>query len=306
MITTAVLAIVPVVVLITLGTLLRRYQLMAESFWPQAERLCYFLLLPALFAYGLASADLRGLPIPSLAAALIGATALVSVILLLVRPRLQVDGAAFTSVFQGGIRFNNYIGVTAAIGLFGSAAIPLAALVNAIIVPTVNVLCVLVFARHGHARPTLRGVVRGIALNPLILGCAIGMVLQLTDAGIPPGIDSAVRALGQASLPIGLMCVGAAFDRRALGNSLRPALIASAVKFGLLPLVTLGTCLAMGLDSRVTAMAILFQALPTASSSYVMARQLGGDAPLMAAIIALQTVLALAVLPLVSIAILTA
>jgi malonate transporter len=42
---------------------------------------------------------------------------------------------------------------------------------------------------------------------------------------------------------------------------------------------------------------LLFQALPTASSSYIMARQLGGDAPLMAGIIASQTLLAAVALP---------
>ena len=304
MIATALLAIIPVVLLISLGALLRRYTLLADSFWPQAERLCYFLLLPALFAHALSTADLRGLPIADMALALIGATVLVSAALVIARPLMKVDNAAFTSIFQGGIRFNNYIGITVTVGLYGSSALALAALANAIIVPTVNVLCVLVFAHFGSARPTVLRVLKGIIQNPLIIGCAIGIALQVIGTGFPPGVDSMVRALGQASLPIGLMCVGAAFERRALGSSVRPTVIASVAKFVVMPLTTVGTCLMLGVDGRAMTVAVLFQALPTASSSYMLARQLGGDAPMMAAIIALQTLLAMAVLPLVMIALL--
>jgi predicted permease len=78
--------------------------------------------------------------------------------------------------------------------------------------------------------------------------------------------------------------------------------VTAVVKFGLMPLVTVLACLALGLRGPAAATALLFQALPTASSSYIMARQLGGDAPLMAGIIALQTVMAGAALPLVLLA----
>ncbi len=101
-----------------------------------------------------------------------------------------------------------------------------------------------------------------------------------------------LKALGQASLPLGLLCVGAALDFGTARTWIRPLAVTSAVKFGLMPLATVLACLALGLRGPAAATALLFQALPTASSSYIMARQLGGDAPLMAGIIALQTVLA--------------
>ena len=51
-------------------------------------------------------------------------------------------------------------------------------------------------------------------------------------------------------------------------------------------------------DAALT-VALLFQALPTSSASYIMARQLGGDAPLMAGITAFQTVAAALAMPVV-------
>jgi predicted permease len=292
-----VLALIPIVLLIALGHAMKHRQFLADSFWMQAERLSYFVLLPALFVHGLATANLQGIPVWGLVVALIGSTVFAALILLLFSRFITTDGPAFTSVFQGGIRFNNYVGITAAVGLIGAHAIPLAAVANAAVVPTVNVLCVIVFAHFGTAKPTLRGVLRGIAFNPLVVGCVIGIVLQVTHIGLPPGIDACVKALGQASLPLGLLCVGAALDWKALGRGLRSTIFASLAKFILMPLVTALLCFWLKLDREAIIIAVLFQSLPTASSSYVMARQLGGDAELMAGIVAFQTVVAIVAVP---------
>ncbi|MBN9471160.1 MAG: AEC family transporter [Bosea sp.] len=297
MIGAILLALAPIALLIALGHLMHRRLFLPDSFWPQAERLCYYVLLPALFIHALSMADLRGVPVGALAIALVIPIIVVSALLVLAKPWLASSDAAFTSVFQGGIRFNNYVGLSAAVSLLGAPALSLAAVANAAIVPTVNLLCVLVFARWGVAQPSLRGVLRGLALNPLLMSCLIGIAIQAAGLGLPPGIEGFLKALGQASLPLGLLCVGAALDWGALGRGLRPALAASFAKFVLMPLVTFLVLKAFGLGGQAALIAILFHALPTASSSYVMARQLGGDAPLMAGICALQTVLAALTVP---------
>ncbi|QDL94631.1 AEC family transporter (plasmid) [Paroceanicella profunda] len=291
------LALAPIVLLIGLGLWLRRSGFLPGPFWAPAERLSYFVLLPALFTHGLATADLSGVPVLAMALTLICATLVAAAIVLCAERFLGLDGPSFTSVFQGSVRFNNYVGVTIAAGLFGVPGIAMAAVANAAIVPTVNILCAGVFARSGPVRPGLRGLARGIMCNPLILGCAAGLGLRLTGLGLPPGIDGALKALGSAALPLGLLCVGAAMDLRVLGGGLRPALLASAAKFALLPLATVVFCRLWGLHGQAALVAVMFQALPTASSSYVMARQLGGNAPLMAAIISFQTAVALVAVP---------
>lgn len=211
--------------------------------------------------------------------------------------RLQDDG--FTSVFQGSVRFNNYIGVTIAAGLYGAQGIATAAVCNAAIVPTVNILCVLVFARFGSARLSLAGIVKQLVTNPLILACAGGILLQALDLRLPPGIEPALQALGAASMPLGLLCIGAALRFGAARSWAAPILTSSSVKFALMPAATFLTVQMVGLGSQALIIAVLFQALPTASSSYIMARQLGGDAPLMAGITATQTLLGIGAVPLV-------
>jgi hypothetical protein len=295
-------ALAPAAGLIGLGWWLRRADFMPGEFWPGAERLAYFILLPALLVHSLATADLAGVPVARLMAVIGLSLTLVAALLAAARPHLGVGGPAFTSVFQGGIRFNNYVGLTVAAGLLGPPGIALAAVANATIVPLANLFCILVFARFAHGKASLAGIARSIATNPLIAASAIGALLKLTGIGLPPGIEGMVRALGLASLPIGLLCVGAAFDLFAVRRGLRPTLIACAAKFAALPLATFLTCLALGVRGPAALVAMLFQSLPTASSAYILARHLGGDAPLMAGIIALQTVVAGVAIPLALIA----
>lgn len=298
-----ILALVPIALLIMLGLWLRHANFVGEAFWPYAEKLGYYVLLPALFFHSLATAQLGDLPVQAMVSVLVVSTVAVAAVMVLARRLFPVDDPAFTSLFQGGVRFNNYVGVTAAAGIFGAHGIALAAIANAAIVPTVNILCVLVFARYGAgSRPTLASVLKQLALNPLLLACALGMLVRGSGLAIPPGLAPALQALGQASLPLGLLCIGAALHLRSVRGWLKPIGTSSVIKFVAMPLVTVLICRLFGLEGEAALAAVLFQTLPTASSAYIMARQLGGDAPLMAAIIAGQTLLAALAMPLVVLA----
>ena len=294
-----VLALLPVVVLIAFGMMLRRSVFLADNFWPQAERLGYFVLLPCLFFHGLATAHLESLPVGELALTLIVSTVAVATLVVALRPLMDIDGPAFTSVFQGSVRFNNYVGVSLAGGLFGAKGIALAAVCNAAIVPTVNILCVMVFARHGSAILTIRGIIRQILVNSLVVASLGGILFQMLGLDIPLGFRPAMQALGAASLPLGLLCIGAALEFRSARQWMVPVASSSAMKFLVMPIATVTVAMLTGLKGPALTVALLFQALPTASSAYIMARQLGGDAPLMAGITAAQTVLALVAIPLV-------
>jgi malonate transporter and related proteins len=285
-------ALAPAAGLIGFGYGLRQARFLPDAFWPGAERLAYFVLLPALLVYSLATADLSAVPVARLTVVLVLSLIVVGGSLVALKPWFAVDGPAFTSLFQGGIRFNNYVGLTVAAGLLGTPGIALAAVANAAIVPTVNVLAILVFARYAQGKASLAGIAKSVVTNPLIVASALGALLKATGLGLPPGVDAVLRALGQAALPLGLLCVGAAFDLLAIRQGARAAAIATAAKFVVLPAVTFGLCLALEVTGATALVAMLFQSLPTATSAYILARHLGGDAPLMAGIIALQTVLA--------------
>jgi len=289
-------ALGPIFALILLGLGLRRSGFPGDGFWPAAERFTYFLLFPALLVHRLALSRLGDYAVGPVAvvivALLLGMTALVCVL----RPWLKVDGPAFTSVYQGVIRFNTYVGLAVVLAVFQANGGTVAALVMAIMIPLINVLCVLVLTVHAGGSATMAGVARGLLTNPLILGCLTGIGLNLSGIGLPWGSAAVLEILARAALPLGLLAVGAGLRLEGLA---RPGLLAaaSALKLVALPALAAGLCWVMQPGRLETAVLVTFAALPGAPTAYILARQMGGDVPLIAAIVTVETAAALVTLP---------
>ena len=289
-------ALGPIFALILLGLGLRRSGFPGDGFWPAAERFTYFLLFPALLVHRLALSRLGDYAVGPVAvvivALLLGMTALVCVL----RPWLKVDGPAFTSVYQGVIRFNTYVGLAVVLAVFQAEGGTVAALVMAIMIPLINVLCVLVLTVHAGGSATMAGVARGLLTNPLILGCLTGIGLNLSGIGLPWGSAAVLEILARAALPLGLLAVGAGLRVDGLA---RPGLLAAASALKLLALPALAgiLCWLVQPGRLETAVLVTFAALPGAPTAYILARQLGGDAPLIAAIVTVETAAALVTLP---------
>ena len=288
-------ALIPVFLLIGLGFGLKRVGFPGEAFWPALDRLAYFILLPALLVATLAGAELGGYdPLP-LAATLACATLAMAAIMLVLRPVLPANGPAFTSMFQGALRFNSYVGIAAAFLLFGSPGAALMAVAVAVQVPLLNTLCVLILIRYAGGPPTSFGKqLRLLAQNPFILACLIGIAMNVSGIGLPRGIGPTIEALGRASVALGLMAAGAALDLKATRAASGQIGIAAGLKLIGFPLVMAGSTWLFGIEGLALKVAILWAAMPTPPSSYVLARLMGGDAPLAAALVTASTIGAVA------------
>ena len=297
-----VTAIVPVFLLIVLGAGLRRAGWPGDGFWAPAEGLTYFLLFPALLFRGLATADLRGVPIEPIAGVLvISALAMVAVLLAL-RRGLRTADAAFTSVVQGAVRFNTYLGVALTAALFGADGVTLAAIYLAIMVPLGNVICVgalAIYSGPSAGRGTnLTRIVVELARNPLVLACIAGIAVNLAGLPLPRWIDAFLAILADAALPLGLLCAGAGLDIRAARAAAPLIALACGLKLVVMPALTFGAAEIAGLAGLAATVVVLFNALPAAPTAFVLARQMGGDAELMAGILTAQTAAAVVTLPL--------
>ena len=298
------LATLPIFALIFLGAALRRSGMLGEDFWRGAERLVYFVLFPPLLFTTLATADFAALAAGELALAMVAGAAALMLALSLLRPVLAMDGPAFTSLAQGALRQNTYIGFSAAFALFGSEGLAAAAIWVAAVTPIVNVYCIAVLTRHGSGAPSgsgssLGAVVRAILKNPIILASAAGAAVNLAGLALPPILDEILAILARGALPLGLLAVGAGLDFVAVRRGGRALPLAVVLKLAVLPLLVLAALRFLDVSGLGATVALLIAGLPTAPSSYILARQLGGDARLLAGIIAVQTALSMITLPLI-------
>lgn len=292
-------ALTPIFILILLGYVLRRRRFVPDEFWVPVEKLTYYVFFPLLLLDNLSKASLGDLAVVPMGLALVSAILTATLALLLLRGRLNPDGPAFTSVFQGSVRPNTFVGLAAAAALFGKPGVTLFAIGLATVVPLVNVLCVIVLSRHGSGNGgSIRAVASGVLRNPIIIGVACGAVLNLSGVGRPPLVGSVFQILGDAALPLGLLAVGAGLDLAAARSAGGAVFQSSMVKLLVMPGLTALYGAVFGVHGLTLTVAVLFNSLPAAASAYVLARQMGGDARLMAGTITIQTVLALPSIPL--------
>ena len=288
----------PIFALICLGFVLSRRDFPSGPFWPAAERLNYFVLFPALLVSSLANAPVRDPDLLRFGGAA-AVTIFVAAVLLTVARRVRpVTPARFGPMLQGVVRFNTYLSLALIAILTGDAGVERAAVYLAICVPLVNVLSILALSGGGASRSPMR-LGRTVLANPLILACLAGFALALGGIGLPLGSGDLLRLLGQASLPLGLLCVGAALNPAALRQDMAPLSLVGGARLLAMPALAAATGHTFGLAGIEIAVLVIFSAVPTAPTSYVLTRQMGGDGALMAGIVTSQTLAALATIPLV-------
>lgn len=291
-------ALLPVFGLIVLGAVLARIGPLKDDGWRAVEQLTYWLLLPALLLLKLGGTDLSGYTIGPMVVAMAGAVILATVFLLAIYRLTGIAGPAYTSVIQGAIRQNTYIGVASVGALYGHTGEALAAVGIAAVIPLVNTLSIWVLTRMAGREPqSALQIIWAMLKNPIMVACLLGIALNATGVGIHPLIADGLGLLAGAALALGLLAVGAGLKFAVLKTGWPALLLSNVVKLVAIPALTLALAGPLGLSGVPLAVAVLFNALPSSASSYVFARQLGGDHELMAAILTTQVIMAAVTIP---------
>lgn len=294
------IAIAPIFVLIVLGYGLRRGNIPSLEFWNLNDRLVYWVLFPALLFYKMSTTEFS--------TQLVGDYAVVMVLGLLSAVAYALICAKFTgysaavnsSILQGATRHNAFIALAICEVLFGAEGLALASLVTAILIPATNISVVslmVMMLRKPTGGNIFFAILKDLARNPLILAVALGVASNAAGFGKIPVLHDVCLLLGGAALPVVLMCVGANIRIKEMAASTMPTLLAIVGKMIVFPGAIMLLCVSLQMSEIQTMVALVFGCVPTAANSYTLARQMGGDAPLMAAIVTLQTGLSFITLP---------
>lgn len=294
-----VYALIPIFLVIALGFVIRRMDFPGEAFWAPLDQMNYYVLFPALLCYTLAVAEIRLGEVGAMAAVLAAGMMSMVALLMLSKRFLPMTGPEFSSVFQGAVRWNSFVALAAIASLWGKPGLALAAVAVAVMVPIANVVSVTVLTRYAGATPAgPAAIAKLLSKNPLILACVAGIALNVTGIGLPGPLATTFKIVGDASLTLGLLTVGAGLQIVNVLEKKWIVLYTSALKLVAMPLMMMGFCILFGVDELARLVVLICAAVPGATSSYMLARQLGGDMHLMASLITGGTILAVVTMPL--------
>ncbi|TBV11107.1 AEC family transporter [Stutzerimonas kirkiae] len=283
----------PVFAMMFLGLLLRRLEWIDTAFVSTASSLVFRGTMPTLLFLSILRADLS----MALAPALLGYFCLASVASFLLAwgwalwrcPR--ADRGVYV---QGAFRGNNgIIGLALAASLYGEIGLSLGSVLAGVAILCYNVLASVILALYSPAASSdVRSILRSIVRNPLIIGIVLAIPFAYWRIPLPEWLLESGDYFAQMTLPLALICIGATLSLRGLRDSGRVALSCSLLKMFGLPLPL--TLVAWWLGFRGAELGILFLyfACPTAAASFVMAKAVGSNHQLAAAVIAITTLMA--------------
>jgi malonate transporter len=285
--------IIPIFLLILLVVAMRRWFGLREDFWPQLDRLIYYVFFPALLFGTLSHFEIDfGAATPMLLVATLSMCCGM-VLGYVAKYFLHAPAKVYSATFQSSVRFNSYVGLAIAGGLHGQEGLAAIGLLMGFMVPLANVASVLMLARHSESH-----WLKEILLNPLIIATAGGIAFSLAGWHLPKMFDTTINLLSQASLPLGLVAVGAGLRLQGLHSHPGTLWYGVVVKLLVLPAITWGLAALFKLSGVYLHIPVLLAALPVSTVAYVLAKRMGGDGDTIAAQIMLGTLLSALTLPL--------
>lgn len=292
--------VVPIFGLLIAGQILFRVGIFSDEFWQQSARLVYWVLMPALLFSKLGTTRFEGDLILPYIITLAGAFFLVVLLVRIAGRALPLHRSVTSSVLQGAARHNTFIALAVAERIFGQTGLALASLAAAILVLITNLTITPMMVELSHSDRNISGgraILRDLYRNPVLIAVFAGLAVNALPSQMLGLAFDLTRLLGSAALPLMLLCVGASLRFGAFRVSPGPLMLATAVKLFVFPLAVVGIAAMSGLSGVPALVLAIFAAVPTAASSQALARELGGDVPLMVNIVTLQTALSFLTLP---------
>ncbi|NNJ70109.1 MAG: AEC family transporter [Kiritimatiellales bacterium] len=300
-------SIVPIFLLIALGKVLQKMNAFPDAFFKGLNKLVFWCALPALLIISISTAEIDFRAIAGITLLFTAGTLVSLGIAWLAAKRLKLDGPSAGSFIQGSFRGNGaFVGLPVILYTLGTIdpnAEVLSTVVLAPVVLVFNILSVSVLLHHSrHKSSTGQSIatfVKQLIKNPLIMACALGLVLNRLNMELPLFLSRPLDALGKAALPLILISIGSSLGFVRLKGAASPTLIASLLKVAVTPAIGFLLAPLLPLDTTGRMIAIFYLACPTAGMSYVMAEVMGNDAPLAGRIVALSTLLSAITLPII-------
>ena len=296
------LLVSPVFLLIILGNFLRRIKVPDISFWEINDKLCYWVLIPALLFHYISQINLSSEMLYSYSIIIYVGFFIAILTVLILGKLLGYPPERWTSILQGAVRQNAFIALAITGSLFGDEGLKIASIFMLIYVPSINIIIVTTMVMNfGQSKNVSKNefitVFIELSKNPFILAMIAGLIFSIAQSEKLKVIIDTSGLLGSAALPIMLLTIGAKIKVRDLALTITPIIISNFLKLLALPLIAFFVANYLGLSEIEVVVAVIFAAVPTAVSSHTLARQFGADDQLMTSIITTQVILSFITIP---------
>jgi malonate transporter and related proteins len=286
------LILLPDFMLILLGWALNRYTFINQAVWDGVEKLVYWVLFPALLFNAAVNAKLQWSD--NFLMLILLSTCMASMGLLAYGAKwlFKPNAINLVSGIQTTFRFNTYIVLAVATRILDQPGLELMAITIACLVPVSNILSVYSLAHRSGVH-----IFKEILKNPFVIATTSGLLLNFLGMHLPEQLQFNVSRLGNASIPLGLLCVGASLRWINTKSDVALVMYWTFLKLMALPAMAFWGATWLGLPDNQKFNAVLFACMPTANSAFVLVNRMGGNGSIVAVTISVMTLMAAVTIP---------
>ena len=287
---TAVNAVLPYMIYLVFGWILRTAGIMDEPFLKKLNQAIFLSLFPITM---FSNTHNLSLDFASCSRVLLtGLACLASVIALsvLLTGFFVKENSRRAVIVQALYRSNALLfALGLAESIFGSEGSALASIAVAVFVPIYNVVAIIVLESFRGGKTDVRSLTGKVLKNPLFLGAAAGLAWSLTGIALPSVIESTMSKLSGMSTPLALMILGGTMHLSSVKKNFKAISTVVILKMILIPAAVTAICSMLGLTSVELFVVFVLFATPVAVSSYPMAQNMGGDGELAGELVVMTT-----------------
>ncbi|OFA30172.1 transporter [Glaciecola punicea] len=277
--------------MIAFGYGLHRYGTLDDAFVEKASRLVFNFALPALLFSTISTSSVGQLANFTVIGAGMAGTLLVFVAMLLTTSLLIKNKQDRGVVIQGSFRSNmGIIGLAYCANAYGSEGLAYGSVYLGGLTILYNLLSVAVLNVYQDKQSSYTKIAKDIVTNPIILSIVAGLLASILAVKLPQIATNSIQYFAQLTLPLALLCTGAALRFSTMRQNGLASLFSITVKCVVYPIVIVAVAVLAGVEGMALMIVFLMAISPTAAASYVMARKIGGNHELAAQIIAISTV----------------
>ena len=253
-----------------------------DDFVSQANTIVFNIAMPVMLFLAISGSSFnQAMNLKLTIVGAIGTLALIAMLLLVGKVLPEDQRGVFV---QGSYRGNLAIlGLALCVATYGDGILPMVALYIGVVTTVYNVLAIWLLNSSGALSKILK--------NPILIGILAGVLASLVQLPLPMFIESTGRYLAQLTLPLALLCIGATLDFRSLISNGKSISLAVLFKLLISPILLVSLGVMAGLENHALGVLFFMSASPTATASYIMARQMTAHGALAAEIVAVTTAL---------------
>ena len=283
-------AVAPIFILMLLGYVLKTLHLGSKAVFDGLNKLIFRVFLPVLLFYNIYKTEPAAVFDGRLILFCVIGILLVFVIGYFAVLKMTDENARRGVMLQGFFRSNvAFLGIVLVDYICAENTTGLASLTVAVAVPLVNVLAVVCLERFRHGKPNFWVLLKGIFTNPLVIGCALGLVFAAIDLTLPKVLEAAVSDVAKTATPLAMIVLGASFTFSSLRGYTKEICITVLAKLIFIPLLSVLTAVLLGFRGEALACILCTFATPVAVASFSMAQQMDGDEKLASHVVVISS-----------------